>query len=114
MSYVDKVTYVQNSHGFDIEGQAVDDNGNVLDLTEFTVLKFRMRKAGSTTTKVEGDASKVDAANGKWKYAVQTTDLDTVGTFQAQLVCRKGDPVTKEVTVKGLTIIVAEQIPAKV
>jgi len=110
MSYVDKVTYLQNSYGFDIEGQAVDDNGNILDLTEFTTLKFRMRKSGEAT-KVDAAATKVDAVNGKWKYTVASGDFDTVGTYEAQLFCQK---TGKEVTVKGLTIVIAEQIPAKV
>jgi len=109
MSYVSKVVYLQNSYGFDIEGQAIDDNGNILDLTEFTTLKFRIRKTGETT-KVDAEATKVDATNGKWKYAVASGDLDTVGTYEAQLVCQK---TGKEITVKGLTIIVAEQVPAK-
>jgi len=109
MSYVSKVVYVQGFYGKDIEGQAVDDNGNVLDLTEFTTIKFRMRKTGEST-KVDAAVTVVDAVNGKWKYTVASGDFDAVGTYECQLVCQK---TGAEVTVSGLTIIIKEQVPAK-
>jgi len=110
MSYVDRITYVQNSYGFNIEGQAKDDSGNILDLTEYTTVKFRMRRAGSAT-KVDATVTVTDAVNGKWRYTFASNDLNIVGIYEAQLVCQK---TGKEVTLKGLTIIVAEQIPVKV
>lgn len=60
-----------------------DSAGSAVDVTGATV-RFHMRPAGSTTTKVDAAATIVTAASGIVKYSWASGDTDTLGVFQGE------------------------------
>ena len=60
-----------------------DAAGNAIDLTAATV-RFHMKRISSTTVKVDGAATVLDDDAGRVRYAWQTGDTDTPGTFQGE------------------------------
>ncbi len=89
---------------FDLEFTVKDADGNAVDLTNATV-KFKMRKYGATTLKVNGTCTITDATNGKCKYTVQDGDLDTVGTYQAELEITYSDGKIITATLEDIKVI---------
>lgn len=60
-----------------------DANGSAVDITGATV-RFHMRKTGSSATVVDEAATVVTADAGLVRYDWQTSDTDTVGSYQAE------------------------------
>ena len=66
-----------------MSGTLKDAAGNAIDLTAATV-RFHMKKISQTTVKVDGSATVLDDDAGRVRYAWQTGDTDTPGTFQVE------------------------------
>ncbi len=66
-----------------MSGTLKDAAGNAIDLTAATV-RFHMKKISQTTVKVDGSATVLDDDAGRVRYAWQTGDIDTPGTFQGE------------------------------
>lgn len=60
-----------------------DGNDAVIDLTG-TSVRFHMKKYRATTTKVDAAATIVGEDLGTVKYVWQSSDTDTVGSYQAE------------------------------
>jgi len=63
-----------------------------------------MVEQGGDTLKIDGTCTVTDAAAGKCKYNVQAGDLDTAGTYHAEL----------EITYTGGKIITTTRFTVKV
>lgn len=59
-------------------------NGLPIDLSAAGGVTFKMRKVGSSTTKVDEDATVTDADGGAVEYAWQAADVDEAGQFDAE------------------------------
>jgi hypothetical protein len=71
--------------GFDLNFQIVQSDGATpVDISTATV-KFKMALKGGSTNKIDATCTVTDGPNGKCKYTVQAGDLDTAGTYQAEL-----------------------------
>ena len=66
-----------------LQATLTDENGDPMDLTDATDLKFRYRRKGSSTV-VERDATIVTAASGIVRYAWQAADTATAGPMYAE------------------------------
>lgn len=118
MSYEEKIEVFQNDYGYDINMQATDKDGTVINLTNCTI-KWRVweQKQSQETTptcKFIGTCSIVDAATGKCKYTVQSGNFDLANvTYSSQLVLTK-TPTTPvyELKCSGLTVHVIEEAPS--
>jgi len=75
---------VRNDKGFDLTFTVLDADNVAVNLTGSTI-KFKMALIASATLKVNGDCTITDPTNGKCKYTVGETDLNTVGTYHAEL-----------------------------
>lgn len=77
-------TYFRNDKGFDLTFQVFNPDGTVADITG-TTQKFKMRLVNASTLKVDGSCTITDGPNGKCKYTIGATDLDTIGDYVAEL-----------------------------
>ncbi len=88
---------------FNLSFTVKDVNNAAVNLTNSTI-KFKMAAVGESTTKISAGCSIPDAANGQYTYTVQAGDLDTLGTYHAEL----------EITYSGGKIITAGMDEIKV
>jgi len=73
----------QNDTSPQIAANLKDGSGNARDVTGATV-KFHMKRIGAATASVNSNATIVSANTGFVKYAWQTGDTSTAGSFQAE------------------------------
>lgn len=71
-----------------IEYQLQDADGNAVDITGYTDVRYLMTPSGSDTLTVDddtaGNVSVTDASAGKVKYEWQAADTDTPGYYEAE------------------------------
>lgn len=70
------------------QAQLFEGDGTPLDLSGVgTTVKFTMKKRGADVAKVSLAACSIDdAVNGKISYSWQPADVDTIGTYDAELL----------------------------
>jgi hypothetical protein len=79
------VVLTRGDMGFDLNFEIDQADGKTpVDISTATV-KFKMMRQGSKTNKIDANCTITDGPNGKCKYTVQSTDLDTVGEYAAEL-----------------------------
>ena len=78
-----KFTIKQNDTSPAMLATLKDADDNPVDLTGASI-RFHMRKVGSTTVKVDADATIVDDDGGQVRYTWVAADTDTVGAYQAE------------------------------
>ena len=80
------VTLTRGDKGFDLNFQVLQSNGKTpIDISTATV-KFKMMPKGASENKVDAECTLVDGGStGKCKYTVLAADLDTVGSYEAEL-----------------------------
>lgn len=71
-----------------------DSEGYPIVLSGATV-RFKMRKEGTRTSKVDAVATVVDAEEGQVEYAWQAADTDTAGQYEAEWVITNGGNVQR-------------------
>jgi len=102
-----KIVRAVNDFGDDIPLQALDEDGTVFDLTNYTV-KWRVAEPDATTYKLLGTCSAVTLAEGKVKYTVQDGDFDEAPkTYNTMLVATKSGV---EVKFEGVTLVIKEEV----
>lgn len=71
-----------------IRYQLQDDQGDPVDVTGFSDVRFLMRPRTGSTLTVDADTNSgvtvTDAANGIVQYEWDAADTDTAGSFQAE------------------------------
>lgn len=71
-----------------VRATLTDNEGNAVDLTLASSVKFVMKSPSATTAKVDAAGTIVTAASGIVQYTWATGDTDTAGTFNAEFeVC---------------------------
>jgi hypothetical protein len=75
-TYVEEIEVYEDDYGYEINGQCKDKDGNVFDLTGYTVTVY-VSEIGSTTKLFSIAATITDAANGKYKFTVANTHFTT-------------------------------------
>jgi hypothetical protein len=109
MSYVDKITVVQNDYGYDLEFQLTDASGNPVDLTGATAIKVFIAEPEALKAKVVGDCIVMDATHGLCKYTVREGDFDEgEKRYFAEV---EVSYVNKVITAKRVTIYVVSELP---
>ena len=73
----------QNDTSPQILASLKDGAGNARDITGASV-RFHMKRIGATTASVTSDATIINAAAGTVRYAWQSGDTSTAGSFQAE------------------------------
>tara|TARA_R100000654_G_scaffold1381_2_gene5046 strand:+ start:20054 stop:20377 length:324 start_codon:yes stop_codon:yes gene_type:complete len=73
----------QNDTSPQIAATLKDGSGNARDITGASV-RFHMRRIGAASASVTSDATILVASAGTVKYAWQTGDTSTAGSFQAE------------------------------
>jgi hypothetical protein len=102
------VSMVRGDWGFDIKFQIFQSNGKTpADITGATV-KFKMMREGQSENKIDGACTITDGPNGRCKYTVMESDLDTVGIYTTELEVTFADKV---LTVRLETIEVVGDLP---
>ncbi len=73
----------QGDVGREIQTQALDANGNPIDLTTATGVVFHMKRDQDAAAKVNAAATIITAGQGIMGYTWAGTDTDTAGQFKA-------------------------------
>ena len=68
-----------------LAAQLTRPNGDVIDLTEYTV-KFAMYDASGVAKVTEADAQVISAAQGRVRYKFNDADVDTPGHYNAYFI----------------------------
>lgn len=77
-------TYSRGDQGIPLDLTVYNPDGTIADITGATV-KFKMRSTIGTTLKVDAVCTIDDGPNGKCSYTLIAADLDTAGSFIAEL-----------------------------
>jgi len=77
-------TIKEGDTGPDLLVTLIDEDGDVVDISDYTSCKFRMADVYTNETKVDADATVVDASNGSVKYVWTTSDTDTPGEYRGE------------------------------
>lgn len=88
--------------------QAVDIDGNIVDLTDAVSVTFKMRIASGTTNKVSSSATIQNAKTGIMMYNWGDGDTDVPGNYNAIFVVNWGSDVPQTFPGKGFMIIQIE------
>jgi len=79
---MEKIFLVKNDRKPYIPCILVDEDGDPINISTYTI-KFKMRKTGATTLKVDDTCNITDGAAGKCEYRWKAGDLD-VGDYKAE------------------------------
>jgi len=102
-----KIARIQNDFGDDIPLQALDEDGEPVNLTDYTV-KWRVAEPDASAYKLLGTCDLVTAVEGKVKYTVGDGDFDEAPkTYNTMLVCTK---TGVEVKFEGVTLVIREEV----
>ena len=77
-------TITKGDYGYDLNFTVVDSDGTAVNLTSSTIT-FKMALPDSTTAFLSEEATIVGAEAGTCKYTVADGDMDTAGTYNAEL-----------------------------
>jgi hypothetical protein len=78
-------TLTRGDKGFDLQFQVLQSDGKTpVDISTATVM-FKMALPNATENKIDGNCAITDGPNGKCKYTVRSGDLDTAGSYEAEL-----------------------------
>lgn len=100
-TYKEEIEVWVDDYGYDINAQLTDDEGNVFDLTGYTVV-VRVTEPNATNSKFQSNCTITDAANGKVKFTVADGNFDVAGqTYAAVFIATK---TGVEVSFGGLQI----------
>ena len=102
-----ELTLVRGDKGFDLEFTVQEADGTVFDLTGATV-KFKMALPQNAQLKIDGLCTITDPLDGKCKYTIQDGDLDTSGTYVAELEITIG---AKVITVTDIIVKIVKDLP---
>ena len=102
-----EVTLVRGDKGFDLEFTVQEADASAFDLTGATV-KFKMAVSQSGSLKIDGPCTITDPLQGKCKYTIGDTDLDTAGQYVAELEITIG---AKIVTITDILVKVIKDLP---
>lgn len=80
----------------------LDADGFPQDLTEFTAVKFLMRKRNASTLSVEHAAAFEDKESGLVRYDWQAGDTEEAGTFFAEFELQAADGRKQTAPSRGL------------
>lgn len=79
------IYWVRNDTQFNQEFVLKDAKGDPVDLTGNTEVRFKMALLNAASNKINGTCTVTDAVNGAFYYTVQDTELDTAGTYYAEV-----------------------------
>lgn len=84
--------YIKSGNtGPDLEVQFQDEDGDPVNITGYSALKFSMREKRSGDVVVDSvNATPVTDATGNVKYEWQAVDTATAGEYQAEFKCTLG------------------------
>jgi len=106
-----KIVRVQNDYGDDIPLQALDDDGNAVDLSSYSgagEIKWRVAEPDATSYKLLGTCVGVTLSEGKVKYTVQDGDFDEAPkTYNTMLVAAKSG---SELKFEGVTLVIRKEV----
>ena len=105
----DKITVYEGSHGYNIQLQALDENGNAFNLTGYTVT-WTVKDPQGTTPKFTRACTALDLSDGKVNAPIQSGDW-SVGsiTYNTQLTATTTTPARVEIF-GGLSVRVQEKL----
>jgi hypothetical protein len=104
------VELIRNDKTFPLSFTVTDSDGAVVDLTGAQIT-FKMALQGATTTKVASTSvSIIVATSGTCSYTVASTDLDTIGLYNAELTLNY-TTTGRLLTVQLDSIKVVEDLP---
>lgn len=95
-----------------LQAQLLQGNGEPLDLSGLTTVKFTMTRRGSSTPKVNLGTCVIDNAPlGYVSYPWTAPDVDTIGTYDAEFFVTLASGKTQRVPNHGYdTVIVSERL----
>lgn len=100
-----EIELIRNDALFDLEFEVKDADGNAVNLTGAeSGVKFKMVEQGADVLKIDGACTVTNAVAGECKYNVKAGDLDTAGTYHAEL----------EITYTGGKIITTTRFTVRV
>lgn len=79
------LTLTQNDKLYNITFTVKNHNGNAVNLSDVTSVKFQVATQDDYTTLLSGDCVINDAANGKCSYYVQDGDFPTARRYYGML-----------------------------
>lgn len=100
------INLVQGDHGFDINFDLKDADGNALDITGATVT-FKVGNPGATSSGLvfSGSCTIDDAAGGECHYTPTSSDLSSAGVYRGEIEVDYGNKIvtdrTFQVIVRG-------------
>ena len=106
------IYWVRNDTQFNQEFVMNDKRGKPVDLTGNSEVRFKMALLNAATNKISGACTVTDAVNGACNYAVQGTELDTAGTYYAEVQVTFPSGRIISTRKSRLVIIVEEDNPA--
>lgn len=111
MSYVNKLSLVQNDYGYDLEFQLTDSQtpAQPVDLTDASTIKVFVAESGASKAKVVGDCTPTNEENGECKYTVEEGDFDEAP--KVYVVEIEVTYAGKVVTAKGLVLMIGSELP---
>jgi hypothetical protein len=79
----------RGDYGFNLTGTVSNDDGTVLNLTDYTVSLQVWEEGRWRQPIVQGTCVVTSSTEGQWRYTVGTTDFLTVGTYNAAIRATK-------------------------
>jgi Rib/alpha/Esp surface antigen-like repeat protein len=87
-----------------------DAAGSAIDLSGATA-KFKMKRYGASTLKVDEVADITDEANGRVEYSWSSVDTDTAGTYYGEIEVTYADTSVETFPNTGyFTVIIREDL----
>jgi len=109
MSYTDEITVIQNDYGYNLQFRLKDASGNAVDLTGADTVKLLIYERNSSTAKIVGTCTVLDASSGTFQYTVQEGDFsEAPKTYLAEVEVTWP---TKVISATGVTIRVRPEAP---
>ena len=100
---------IKGDEKYDLVFHLNDFNGNPINLSGASVIKFKVQKKGESELKFEGDMTVVDGPEGEVKYTVQAGNFDEVGKYYAEIEAMFEDG--QRITFDDILIKVKSDLP---
>jgi len=103
------IVLVRNDKLFNLNFTVKNAAGTVTDLSNVTTITFKMKELNATTNKVSRVCSVTSAPAGTCYVTLQAADMDTSGTYRAEveLLYNDGKIITAEVD----DVLVMDDLP---